>query len=117
MMKNNPYIFLGLSIAFPLFFSGYTMRIFERPLEAAPGEGFDLLSNNLWTIYITMMTIGYGDYYPKSNLGRLVGIIACFWGNFIVSVFVVTLTNLLKFQLGELKSYDILSKLRAKEML
>eukprot|EP00349_Pseudokeronopsis_sp_Brazil_P004780 CAMPEP_0202969786 /NCGR_PEP_ID=MMETSP1396-20130829/15658_1 /ASSEMBLY_ACC=CAM_ASM_000872 /TAXON_ID= /ORGANISM="Pseudokeronopsis sp., Strain Brazil" /LENGTH=75 /DNA_ID=CAMNT_0049697743 /DNA_START=85 /DNA_END=312 /DNA_ORIENTATION=+ len=64
-----------------------------------------------------MMTVGYGDYNPVSNVGRIIGIISCLWGVFIVSIFVLTLTNLLEFSIGELKSFDILSKLKAKETL
>ena len=71
----------------------------------------------MWCIIITMSTVGYGDYYPISNLGRVVGILACLWGVFIVSIFVVTLTNLLEFTKQEAKSYEILCKLRYKEEL
>jgi len=44
-----------------------------------------------------MATVGYGDYFPISNFGRIIGILACLWGVFIVSIFVVTLNNLLEF--------------------
>jgi len=64
-----------------------------------------------------MSTVGYGDYYPISNLGRVVGILACLWGVFIVSIFVVTLTNLLEFTKQEAKSYEILCKLKFKDEL
>ena len=64
-----------------------------------------------------MATVGYGDYFPISNLGRTIGILACLWGVFIVSIFVVTLNNLLEFSKSEEKSYGILQKLNAKEEL
>lgn len=47
----------------------------------------------MWLIMITMMTVGFGDYYPKTHIGRGISIVACFWGVFIVSMMVVTLTN------------------------
>lgn len=40
-----------------------------------------------------MMTVGFGDYFPRTHLGRSICIIACFWGVFVVSMMVVTLTN------------------------
>lgn len=61
-----------------------------------------------------MMTIGFGDFYPVSNMGRLVGILSCLWGVFVVSAFVLTLNTLLAFSKGERKSFEILSKLKAK---
>jgi Ion channel len=38
-------------------------------------------------------TVGYGDFYPQTDLGRGVCVIAIFWGIFLVSIMVVTLTN------------------------
>jgi potassium intermediate/small conductance calcium-activated channel subfamily N protein 2 len=61
-----------------------------------------------------MTTVGYGDYFPKTDLGRVMGIIICFWGVFIVSVFVVTLTNMLAFDKNEERTYFFLYKLAIK---
>jgi hypothetical protein len=47
-------------------------------------------------------------------MGRIVGITSCLVGVFIVSLFVVTLINLIEFKKNEKRSYDILLKLRAK---
>lgn len=52
-----------------------------------------------------MTTVGYGDFYPKTNIGRIVGIIIAFWGVFIVSLFVVSLSTMLEFDSGELKAF------------
>jgi hypothetical protein len=48
-----------------------------------------------------MTTVGYGDLYPKTNIGRIVGIIVSFWGVFIVSLFVVSLSTMLEFDNAE----------------
>lgn len=64
-----------------------------------------------------MATVGYGEFFPISNFGRIVGILACLWGVFIVSIFVVTLNNLLEFTKQEEKSYDVLCKLAYKDDL
>jgi hypothetical protein len=62
----------------------------------------------MWNVVITMTTTGYGDIYPKSNLGRLVGVTLCFWGTFLVSFFVVTINNMLTFLPGEEHAYTLL---------
>jgi potassium intermediate/small conductance calcium-activated channel subfamily N protein 2 len=40
-----------------------------------------------------MTTVGYGDFYARTDLGRLVIFIVCIFGVFVVSMMVVTLTN------------------------
>jgi hypothetical protein len=64
--------------------------------------------NAVWNIIITLTTVGYGDLYPKTIFGRVVGIIVCFWGMFIVSFFVVSLNTMLTFNANEEKSYNLL---------
>lgn len=46
----------------------------------------------MWCIIITMTTVGFGDFYPSTHLGRFIGVLACFWGTFLVSLMVVSLT-------------------------
>jgi len=48
-------------------------------------------------------------------MGRFVVVIACFWGVFLVSMMVVTLTDSSEFTKGERRAYEILSRLKAKE--
>ncbi len=95
--NDRPYTFICFSLAIPLIVCGYALRMFERPLIPVSGQDFDNLGNCIWCVLITMTTVGYGDFFPISNLGRIIGILACLWGVFIVSIFVVTLTNLLEF--------------------
>jgi hypothetical protein len=76
-------------------------------LSAISNQHFTLL-NSFWNVIITMTTVGFGDFYPKSVYGRLIGVLVCCWGVFIVSFFVVTLNNMLNFNANEDKSYNIL---------
>lgn len=48
-----------------------------------------------WMTMVTMTTMGYGDFYPHTVLGRIIGVICGLWGAFIVSVIVVVLTKTL----------------------
>lgn len=61
--------------------------------------------------------VGYGDFFPKTHMGRAVCILACFWGIFIVSMMVITLTVVSSFDDKEKKAYDILYRLSMKEAL
>jgi len=70
--------------------------------------------NCLWNFIITLTSVGYGDLYPKTTFGRLVGIAICFWGIIIVSFFVVTVSNVLNFTGSEEKAFDLIMKLSYK---
>jgi potassium intermediate/small conductance calcium-activated channel subfamily N protein 2 len=68
----------------------------------------------MWNVIITLTTTGYGDFYPKSLLGRIIGLMICFWGTFTVSFFVVTVNNMLTFTPSEEKSFNLLQRLHFK---
>lgn len=42
-----------------------------------------------------MTTVGYGDLFPRTLIGRIVDTLLVIWGAFIVSLTVVLLTNTL----------------------
>ena len=117
LMKKKPYSVLLSSLILSVALFGFVLRIFERPLSTASGQDFNSINNAFWVTLITMTTVGYGDFFPKSNIGRLVGILIAFWGVAFVSLFVVTLTNLLLFQNGEEKSFILLQRLKSKDAL
>ena len=64
-----------------------------------------------------MSTVGYGDTYAKSHLGRLIAFITAFWGTFYVSLFVVSLINTLAHNSSEFKAYKLMLRLKQKDQL
>lgn len=64
-----------------------------------------------------MTTVGYGDVYPKSYGGRLLGAFMCLWGVLLVSLFVVTISDFLEFDHSEKNSYILIKRLAYKEEL
>ena len=97
IMQEMPYLLL-----FTLFFGsavvcGYIFTVFERPLSAVSGQNMDAFHNGIWMIVVTRTTVGYGDLYPKTIGGRLIGALVCVWGMFLTSFFTVSLANILAF--------------------
>ena len=64
-----------------------------------------------------MTTVGYGDFFLKSFPSRLIGIICSFYGVYLVSLFVVTLTNFLEFSSSEMTAYGLSERLLVKDSL
>lgn len=95
---------------------GFLLRIFEQPLKEVSGQDFSY-SNSVWNVIVTMSTVGYGDFFPKTIMGRFVGVLICIWGAAVVSIFVVTVTNMLAFDPTEEKTYSLLQRLQYKEEL
>lgn len=56
------------------------------------GQNYRNLYNCFWNFVITTCTVGYGELYPKTWLGRVVGIIISFYGVVFVSVLVTVAT-------------------------
>lgn len=81
-----------------IFIFGYAVRICENPLARndPTSNNLGLYANALWNIIITITTVGYGDFYTRTDLGRFVIFIVCVLGIFVVSVMVVTLIESLR---------------------
>lgn len=75
-------------------------------------SGFDwtYLWNSMWCTIITMATVGYGDFVPETHIGRLIAVMACIWGNFLISLMVVSLTISSEFNPSQRKAYDNIMK-------
>ncbi len=84
----------------------YAMRVAERPvcaqtthLASSPAAGCqwkDLENpyNALWLIFITSLTVGYGDLYPVTHMGRFIAVIAAIIGIILIALVVTAVTTL-----------------------
>ena len=98
---------------FSLLQLSISLQIFEREVDI----NFKNITTASWNVIITLTTVGYGDYYPKTNGGRFIGIITAFWGVFFVSLFVVALTNILDLEESELRAFILLRRLFTRKIL
>lgn len=49
--------------------------------------------NAMWFVFVSMTTVGYGDFYPKTQVGRTITIFCCLIGVYFVSSMMVFMTN------------------------
>jgi hypothetical protein len=95
LMKQRPYVIIFSALVVSCLVFGYGLRIFESQLSEVSGQDYNNLENCIWNVIITMTSVGYGDFFPKTTCGRIVGIMICFFGVIIVSFFVVTVSDVL----------------------
>lgn len=71
------------------------VRIFEMPFQrASSSHQFDDYKKALWLTVVSLFTIGYGDLYPSSDLGKLLIILLAFWGAILLALLVVACSNI-----------------------
>ena len=62
--------------------------------EDAPGANITSASDGLWYTIVTISTVGYGDQYPVTNPGRIMGVLIIVIGVGIFGTFTGYLANL-----------------------
>jgi hypothetical protein len=113
-LKERPYTVVSFLLVISFIIFGYGLRNIELAfMQKAPIKSFQdwrYIWNGFWCIVMTVLTVGYGDYYPQTHVGRLIAVVACLWGTFLISLMVVSLTNSVDFTPQEQKAYDEIKK-------
>ena len=91
------YLLLGLGFT---FFYGAVAVLDPAPFFAQGTDG--TLALRLYYSYITLTTVGYGDYTPSSNLGHMLAAIEALMGQ----LYLVTVVALLVSRIGQRRRED-----------
>lgn len=109
--QSSSLLIYSFGLLISLFALSFAVRIFERPAS----DTFDNFLNALWLIIITMMTVGYGDITAKTIGGRVISIISCICGVFLISMVIVTITSRLNLDQHEYLMFIIFNKTQKLE--
>ena len=113
ILKQTPVTFIIIICLFFILIFSFLLRGFEY-FDIDIESDFHTLWNTIWLNFITMSTVGYGDYAPKTIFGKIFSIITCLMGNFLLSMLVAVLSIHVYFNNDELKAYR---KLIEKEII
>lgn len=105
--KQNPFRLVLTTMGVSIFIFGYSVRSIEMFFMGGSNTlDWRYFWNGMWCVIITMSTVGFGDFYPISTLGRTIIVIACFWGTFLISLMVAALSLTVEFNSQEETSYQ-----------
>ncbi len=77
-------------------------------------QDFNSVWNVFWLVFVTMATVGFGDYYPVTIFGRIIIAIAALAGIFNTSLVVYTLALSSSLDDSENKAFEVIRKLKEK---
>ncbi len=113
-LKERPYTVVGVLMVMSILIFGYALRnvevAFTKDRPSVKFHDWSYVWNGFWCVIITILTVGYGDFYPQTLAGRGIAVVACLWGTFLISLMVVSLTISVEFTAQEQKAYDELKK-------
>mmetsp|Transcript_46211 Transcript_46211/g.61196 ORF Transcript_46211/g.61196 Transcript_46211/m.61196 type:complete len:247 (+) Transcript_46211:340-1080(+) len=94
LLRTDPARTVSVLMIASVLILAYQLRIFEIQYYKAIGWiDFDSYFASVWCVVVTMTTVGYGDLYPVTFFGRIIGVIAAFWGTFVISLLIIVATE------------------------
>jgi voltage-gated potassium channel len=84
------FVIPAILIFLIIIFGGIGVYLAEHE---QPRANITKLGNALWWAVVTITTVGYGDYYPVTSVGRIIAIFVMFSGIGIVITFLGTLSQ------------------------
>lgn len=89
-VRQRSALIAGMTLGFILL-SSIAVRYFERTSADA---NIDSVWDGIWWAVVTIATVGYGDRFPVSVGGRIVGIAVIFFGVGMMSLFTATIASI-----------------------
>jgi hypothetical protein len=113
LVQNDTAVVGVMSLAFMLA-NAYVMLIVERPNPAGLVKNFD---DSLWLIFITMTTVGYGDFYPTTFPGRFIAVVASLGAIAVISFLVNLIMKAIDLNPGECKFFTHIGEMKRDEQI
>jgi hypothetical protein len=85
-------------------------RILERPMDNLTTYYYSDYSNALWFLFENMSTLGYGEYLPVSDFGRVVSVLGYFIGTSLFSLMVLTMQEKISLNIPQSKAFTKIYK-------
>ena len=120
-LAEHPYFHLLFLLIGVICIFGYSLRNCEMPfiqdIESEKVMDWRNFWNCIWCVITTIMTIGYGDFVPKTLIGRILTIICLIFGTISFGILLVFQISNFKMTQQELQAYKEIKKSLIKNKL
>lgn len=124
-LQKSPILMLSLMFLIASFLLMFIMRTveygFTNDLLNFNAKNKVIVNNrlksyvdNYWLTVISMTTVGYGDFYPQTHLGRIVSFISAIIGTLLISLMISFLSSKIEFDPDQRKAYSLIMKNEVK---
>ena len=113
-IKEHPFFSVILLMALTIFIFGYGLRnseiSFVKNIPERYFQDWTQITNGFWFMTTNILLIGYGDFYPTTQLGRIIAFVSCLWGILLESLLVIAIVNSMKLNQKEELAYNEVEK-------
>eukprot|EP00960_Hanusia_phi_P016179 476936-Hanusia_phi.AAC.1 len=113
VIANSMQVVIVLTLIQIVMFA-YMMMVFERAVDNGALQHF---ANCVWLTIITMTTVGYGDEFPTTLLGRMVSVMASIVAVVMLAITVNLVISKLTLSRAESKVISVMDKITLRKEL
>lgn len=125
-LTEHPILILSIFYGSTILIFGYCIRSceigFSDQIPLYLFQDWTSHWNGFWCIFVSITTVGYGDFTPRTLMGRIICIIASFIGIIIFGLLITSLHSKLSMNNSENRAFNeinvtlLLKKLKAKAL-
>ena len=113
-IKEYPFFSVLILMVLTILIFGYGLRnseiSFVKNIPEKYFQDWTQVANGFWFMTTNILLIGYGDFYPTTQLGRIITFISCLWGILLESILVISIIKLMKLNPKEELAYNEVEK-------
>ena len=109
------FLFLLICISFALCIRIFELHYWETQSNVT--QNWKYTWNALWCVFVSMTTVGYGDFYPKTHFGRMLIICSCISGVYFISLMMMFMAQKSLLTESEQKAYKLITRIQLRNKL
>ena len=114
LFKRRPFLVVSCLYGVTILYSSVVVYLLERE---NPLHNFDNISNCVWFTVVTMVSLGYGDFFPISLVGRSFVIGLSMFGLLLTYLVILLLSNNFILSSQENKYFQIFKKKEQRKQI
>jgi hypothetical protein len=124
LFNKYPIRFVSMMFFSGMLFFTVAIRIFERTFDsshrynnfdaASNGNSFVDVETSAWCVIITMLTVGYGDFFPKTVFGRIYAVVEVITGLLVTSLVTAAFFQNLELDSSQAKVFILMQRMEKR---